>query len=129
MGCLRRVGVVVGELEAGDDEQAVPLECSGGLALELGDVVGVVRGGDASRREVVPGIVGPADVVCDAQEVEAAGAVEIDEGADRERAVAPGRMGVQLREQPSGSGSHHAPSVAYGLPLEGEEVVDLQERS
>ena len=46
-----------------------------------------------------PGIVGANYVVRDAEDVEASNADEVDELTHRERAVAPGRMGVQFREK------------------------------
>ena len=47
MGGEGRVGVVVGELETRDDEQAVPLARARRLALDLGEVGVEAVGGDA----------------------------------------------------------------------------------
>ncbi len=100
------IGVVVGELEARHDEQAVLPARPRRLALDLGQV-GVERGGDDGVRRL-RGALGPADVVGDAEDVEAVRPVEIDERRYRQHTVAPGRVRVQLREEGPRSGSRHA---------------------
>jgi hypothetical protein len=87
-----RVGVVVGQLEAGDHEQAVepprPLTFLRDPLQVL--VVPLAREGGAA---------GAADVVGDREHVEARRAVEVDELAQGEGAVAEGRVRVKLAEQ------------------------------
>ena len=115
--CVRgeeRVEVVVGQLEPGQEQQVVLPAGALGLRLDLCEVVGVVRGMDASERCVVgqPRIVAAVDVVGDAEDVEAVASVQVDELGQRERAVAPPRVGVELAEQRLDLAAHRASSVA-----------------
>ena len=87
----RRVGVVVGQLEARDHEQVVEHAGAGGLARELRQVRGEVP--------AVHAALAADDVVGDREHVEAGAAVQIAELAWRELAVAPRRMRVELAEQ------------------------------
>ena len=98
MGCLRGIGVVVGELEARDDEQSVPLHRAGRLTVELGQVGGMVRSGDPPWRVCE---ISAAGVIGDAEDVEAARAIQVDERGQFEQAVAPRRVRMQLGQQMS----------------------------
>ena len=96
------VAVVESELDAGHQEQAVLLSRPPRLPVDRIEIALVcrlrqVRG---SRREHVVG---------DAEHVEAVAAVDIDELGQRERAVAPRRVRVELTEKRF---PVHAPSVA-----------------
>ena len=97
-----RIAVVVGELEAGKEEQVVQRLGAGRLAFQLGPVCGVVLERDADVARVActePGVVGANDVIRDAEDVESTGADEVDELAHGEGTVAPRRVGVQLGEK------------------------------
>jgi hypothetical protein len=81
------VGVVVGELEPGQDEQAVALARPARLVIDLGEIGLVARGGDSIRRV---GEISAANVIGDAEDVEPTRAIQVDERGQRERPVAPG---------------------------------------
>jgi hypothetical protein len=102
----REIGVVVVErqLGAGDDEHAVAGLRPAGLTLDVAHVFRPRLLRDANRpalpfARTPPGIARRQDVIRDAEDVEAVPAVEVDELRNRELAVAPGRMRVQLTEQ------------------------------
>ena len=101
------VRVVVGELEAGQEQESVGREGAGALALDLREVGADVRSIDAGAPVPErPGIVGAQDVVGDAEDVEAGRSVEVDHRPERELAVAPGRVGVELAEQRARAFAH-----------------------
>jgi hypothetical protein len=91
--------VVVGELEPGNEQQAVLDVRAPGLLLDLADVVGERPGIGDPPAWVVPPRAAPPDVVGDAEDVEAARAVEVDEFRDGEIAVAPVGVSVQLAQK------------------------------
>jgi hypothetical protein len=89
---LQWIGVVVGELETGDHDQAVAGCGPLGLRLERGEVGLEARRGDSASRRAV-------NVVGNGKDVEPGAAVQIHERTQVERAVAPGRVSVKLAEQ------------------------------
>ena len=91
-----RLGPIVVErqLEAGDHEQVVGIPGAFRLGLDRGEVVVVV-----ARMDVVDGGAAGDRVIGHAEHVEAGVAVDVDQLGKRERAVAPGRVRVQLAEQ------------------------------
>ncbi len=102
----REIGVVVVErqLGAGDDKHAVAGIRPAGLALDVAHVCRPRLLRDANRMALPfsrtpPGIARRQDVVGDAEDVEAVPAVEVDELPNRQLAVAPGRMRVELAEE------------------------------
>ena len=87
----RRIGVVVGQLEARNHEQVVEPRRPRGLGGEVVEVLGEVRAVDVAslaRR-----------VIGDGEDIEARPAVQIAELPRREGAVAPGRVRVELAEE------------------------------
>ena len=92
VGAVRAVGrVVVGELEAGDDEH--PVERLGAPGL-------LADGREVGRVALLGDHLAAADhVVGDAEDVEPATAVQIDDLIEREEAVAPCRVGMELAEE------------------------------
>ena len=107
----QRVGVVVRQLETRQDEHVVLHACARGLDLDGREVGVVVAGMDVRvpRAGARERIVGPHGVIGDAEHVEAGVAVGVDELADRLRAVAPGRVGVQLAQQEVVPEARHTP--------------------
>ena len=125
------VEVVPGELEPWNEHQAIPLARTPGFVVELGQVVGEDLRAHAALVALLrlqPRIITSTRVVGDAQDVEAAGAVDVDQLADREGAVAPRRVSVQLGEQRSDAGPHTA-IVPVGVACMGAKTADLQGRS
>ena len=94
-----RVRVVVGELEAGHEQEPVGRERAEALALDFGEV-GAGGGGIHARAPVPerPRIVAAQDVVGDAENIEAGRSVEVDHRCERKLAVAPSRVRVELAE-------------------------------
>ncbi len=97
-----RVGILVGQLEAGQDEQVVqaarPLALGRDL-VEVGVEVGLLD------MEAGQGVVG------DGEHVETGPAVEVAELAHAPGAVAPRRVGVELAEKRAELGGHLTHSV------------------
>jgi hypothetical protein len=102
-----RVRVVVGELEAGHEQESVGRERAGALALDLREVGADVCGVDA-RAPVPewPRIVAAQDVVGDTENIEAGRSVEVDHPSERKLAVAPSRVRVELAEQGARAFAH-----------------------
>jgi hypothetical protein len=75
--CAERTGIrlVVGQLEAGNHEEAVALARAACLLVDLREIRVVVRGSYSVRCVLE---IRAADVVSDAQDVEAARAVHVD---------------------------------------------------
>jgi hypothetical protein len=105
-----RVRVVVGELEAGQEQEPVGRERAGALALDLREVGADVGGVDA-RAPVPerPRIVAAQDVVGDTENIEAGRSVEVDHRCERKLAVAPSRVRVELAEQGACAFAHSPP--------------------
>jgi hypothetical protein len=94
------IRVVVGELEPGDDQQPEGRECSFTLLLDLVEIAGEALLAHAGASVACgPRIVVTEDVVGDAEHVEARSSVEIDQLGERQLAVAPRRVGVELAQQ------------------------------
>ena len=95
---LERVGVVERQLEAGDHEHAVrsPRACR--LALDVREVLvpGCLLDRPAGEALSAPGVVVTYHVIRDAEDVEAAASVQIDELGDGQDTVAPAGMRVKL---------------------------------
>ena len=105
-----RIEVVEGELGARDDEHPVVDACPLRLALDLGYVLAEPFSGDASRLSaprVPPRVVRAHDVVGDTEDVEAVHPVEVDELAQRQLAVTPGGVRVELGKEGARSRPHH----------------------
>jgi hypothetical protein len=104
------VRIVVRELEAGHEHQAVGRERPVALALYVCEVGIDVRGVDAratvSER---PRIIAAQDVVGNTENIEAGRSVEVDHRAERKLAVAPSRVGVELAEQVARASAHSPP--------------------
>jgi hypothetical protein len=96
-----RVGVVVGQLEAREQQQVVDPAGTHGRGLDRTEV-----GGEVGRVDVRPPVTG--GMVGDAEDVEAVASVEIDELGERQGSVAPVRVRVQLAQQWAGSDRHSA---------------------
>lgn len=92
-----RIRVLDGQLQSRQDEQAVPPPRALGFRVDLVEVGRVGLGPDVGASLAVH------DVIRDREHVEAGAAVEVDELARVEDAVAPRRVRVQLREQRSAS--------------------------
>jgi catechol 2,3-dioxygenase-like lactoylglutathione lyase family enzyme len=117
---VRRIEVVIRQLEPWDDDEAVRAKSPRSLELQLGKVriVPLERQCVRARRLVgEPWVVGADDVIGDAEDVEARQAVEIDELANGERSVAPRRVCVQLGEEGCRASSEHGLS----MPLASDE--------
>jgi hypothetical protein len=97
-----RLRVVEGQLEARDDEEPVGPPGTRGLALDLGEIERVGRCLDRAEAQAFlesPRIVRAHNVIRDAEDVEVTSPVEVDELCDRELAVAPARMPVELAQK------------------------------
>ena len=108
------------ELEAGDDKHPVGAPRALGLALDLGEVqreTHLVDRAEASPSSRATGR-GAHDVVGDAEDVEAAAAMKVDELGDSELAVAPAGVGVELAEQGT-----EVLRIALRVPCDLAEVV------
>src|SRR5919201_830381 len=92
---LVRIATVIGELEPGNKEQPVSAARALRLAVELVEICVPAVGVDGGRHRIV----GPPRVIGNAEHVESLPAVEVDELAYRQRAVAPRRMSVELAEE------------------------------
>ena len=103
------LGMVERELQARNDEQSVRSPGARCLALDLGKVERERRLLDRAEVQaffLAPGIVRPHHVIRDAEDVEAAPAVQVDEVGDGELTVAPACMGVELAEERAEASSH-----------------------
>ena len=87
-----RIVVMVGQLEAREDEQVVERRGASRLGGDRRDVLGVALCGDVHLPVAQR-------VICDAEDVEPTVAVEVDKLAKRQAAVAPRRVRVELAEQ------------------------------
>jgi hypothetical protein len=110
------VVVVVGQLEAWDDEHPVRRERAIGLGIDGVEVVAPVV--DSDERTVA--LAAPDGVIGDAEDVEPVFSVEVDEGGERQRAVAPVAVCVQLGEEQR---SVHACIVRRARGAQGNEAV------
>src|SRR5262245_14092687 len=126
MGRTPGIDLVVGKLEARDHEEAVAPEGARGLALDLGEVLAVRVGPDPTRAGRDHGVVLPVRVVAHAEDVEAGGAVELDELAHGKVAVAPRRVRVELGQQRRDLAVHLARMVARRPGARGGKVVAFQ---
>jgi hypothetical protein len=105
-----RVRVVVGELEAGHEQEPVGRERAGALALDLRKIGADVGGVDARAPVLERPRVGAAeDVVGDAENVEGGRSIQVDHRRERKLAVAPSRMRVELAEQGARAFAHSPP--------------------
>jgi hypothetical protein len=102
----QRVAIVVGQLKPRDEEQAVGRPGAVGLAFDRAEVVGERRSAGHLPARVAVGRVVPADMVGHAENVETVLPVEIDELGERQLAVAPRRVGVELAEERRGRRAH-----------------------
>ena len=92
VGAARAVGrIVVGQLEAGDDKHPVERLGPRGLLADRGEVRGVALLGDH--------LAAADHVVGDAEDVESATAVQVDDLLERQVAVAPCRVGMELAQK------------------------------
>jgi hypothetical protein len=74
-------------------------------------------------------VIAPERVVGHAEDVEARSTVEIDELPQRERSVAPGRVGVELaQESPPTHSRAHASSLAAPAARVGNREVKVREK-
>src|SRR5688572_19311485 len=124
MGRQVRVGMVVGELEAGDHDHPVERPRTLGLAVDCGHVLGE-HGLVEARGLGAPRVVAPQDVIGDAEDVEPGAAVEVDELPEGQLAVAPSRVGVELAEQRPRRRLVHEASVRRGGRQMGNQVVNV----
>jgi hypothetical protein len=109
-----RILVVEGQLGARDDDQAVPLLSPRGLPLDLVKIGGprtlVEQDGGAGALLAEPRIVVREDVIGHAEDIEAAASVQVDQLGNRQAAITPGGMRMQLAEERPHLGSGlHAP--------------------
>jgi hypothetical protein len=88
-----RIGILDGQLEPRQDEQPVPPARPFSLGVDLVEVRGVRLGANVTIRCAVD------DVIRDREHVEAGAAVQVDQFAGIEHAIAPRRVRVKLREQ------------------------------
>jgi len=110
------VRVVVGQLEAGHQQQPVRRQCASPLALDLCAVLVEPVFVDArSSVQGRPRVVRAQHVVGDAENVEAGSAVEVDQLRHRQLAVAPRRVSVELTEESRASRTHLDRSLRTGL--------------
>jgi hypothetical protein len=116
------VGVVVRQLDPGDEQQVVQRAGTLALTLELVEIRGVLVPRDAlldALRLVEPRVVAAYHVVRDAEHVEASAADEVDELAHAQLAVAPRRVSVELGKQRFRPGSHDISMVPVPARQEG----------
>jgi hypothetical protein len=104
------VEVVVRQLEPWDEEEVVFVPGPRCFCLDLEEIGAVVVDVNVTWAGVglKPGVVGAHAVVGDAEDIEPAPPVQVDELWKRELAVAPRRVRVQLAEQRLDSPAHLA---------------------
>ena len=124
------VEVVVGQLEPGHEQQVVLALGPSRLRLDLGEVVAVIARVNPSPRPRLgqPRVVAADDVIGDADHVEAAAAVEVDQLGHRQLPVAPAGVRVELAEQRLDLAAHRASSVSAAACAVVGEVVTIGER-
>jgi hypothetical protein len=93
------------QLESRQDEQVVQQTCARGLRLDRLQIALEVAGVNVvrARTRMSPGVVAAHAVVGDAEDVEVAGAVQVDHLAQGERPVAERRVAMKLAEELFGS--------------------------
>jgi hypothetical protein len=129
--CAEWVEVVVGQLEAGNEQEVVLASGALRLGRELPQVLGVFRSVEPTGRRIgcQPRVVAARNVVGDAEDVEAGASVEVDELADAQGAVAPVRMRVELAEQWPDFPTHPVRSVRPVCPSVVARLVTIRSRS